>query len=74
MDRYDLVHENDQWKLKKEGGKRALSTFDTKAEGLKESSSYVRSHGGSLRIRREDNQIQEERTYPRSQDPRKSPG
>jgi hypothetical protein len=33
-----------------------------------------RKHGGSLRIQKRDGTFVKERTYPRSQDPRRSPG
>ena len=46
----------------------------TKAEALKGLRTAVGPEGGSVRIRKVDNTIQEERTYPRSKDPKKTPG
>ena len=60
--------------LEKEGSNRAKRTFDTKEDALKNLRDAVGPHGGSVRIRKVDNTIQEERTYPRSKDPKRSPG
>ena len=35
---------------------------------------YMQRHEGSVRIHKENGQIQEERTYPRSKDPRGTKG
>jgi hypothetical protein len=74
MDSYELYKEQEAWKLRQRGAERAIRTFETKEEGLRFSTDYVDSHGGSLKIKKEDGTIQEERTYPRSADPRRSPG
>ena len=65
---------SDRWRLEKEGSNRAKRTFDTKEDALKNLRGAVGPHGGSVRIRKVDNTIQEERTYPRSKDPKRSPG
>lgn len=62
------------WDLKKEGGDRASLKADTKAEIVKATSEFLQGKGGSVKIHKENGQIQEERTYPRSADPKKSPG
>lgn len=74
MDRYDLKKEGDKWKFGRESGERPLKTFETKEKGMKHSTQYVKERGGSLKIRKENGQYQEERTYPRSADPRRSKG
>lgn len=74
MDTYDLLKEGDQWKLKERGAEKAIKNFKTKEEGKKFSIDFLKKHSGSLRIRKENGQIQEERTYPRKIDPRKSKG
>jgi hypothetical protein len=74
LDKYDLLHEDDQWKLKERGAQRAIKTFETKDNGMDFSTHYVKDHGGSLVVRKLNDRIQEERTYPRSADPRQSPG
>lgn len=74
MDNYELVHKDGEWKFRQIGSERSIRNFEQKDEGLDFSTSYMRSHGGSLKIKKESGQIQEERTYPRSADPRRSPG
>lgn len=64
----------DKLRLEQEGSDRAKRTFDTKQEALSGLKAAVGPNGGSVRIRKLDNTIQEERTYPRSSDPRKSKG
>jgi hypothetical protein len=74
MDNYHLTPDGDQWKLKREGAERATRAFDSKSEGVRESTEFMREHGGSLKIHKGDGTIQEERTYPRHNDPPKSKG
>lgn len=74
MDKYHLVSDDDQWKLRRQGAERSALTFDNKTEAVSESAAFMREHGGSLRIHKMDGEFQEERTYPRSADPRKSKG
>lgn len=69
MDTYDLIKRDNMWKFQKEGSNRVIKIFDTKEEGKNFSIKYMREHGGSLRIRNENGQIQEERIYPRRSDP-----
>lgn len=74
MDNYHLVKRDDDWKLQKQGADRAAMTFDDKKSAVAESAKFMRQHGGSLKIHNMDGKFQEERTYPRSADPRKSRG
>lgn len=76
LDKYTLHKDaqSEKWRLEKEGSDRAKRVFETKAEALSGLRDAVGSGGGSVRIRKVDNTIQEERTYPRSKDPRSSPG
>lgn len=74
MDKYHLVHKDDAWKLQREGSNRATKTFETKNEAMTQSTEFMRSHGGSLRVHGTNGQIQEERTYPRKDDPKRSKG
>ena len=78
LPKYTLSHDkkSDEWKLKPEGSDRAKKVFETKGDAtaggaLKKA---LGSEGGSVRIRKQDGTIQEERTYPRSKDPKGSPG
>jgi hypothetical protein len=78
LTRYDLVKGDDGWVLKTEG--RVVGVFDTKAKALGRGGPLQRllnklSGGeGTVRIHTEIGGIEEERTYPRSRDPRKSLG
>lgn len=76
LDKYTLHKdaETEKWRLEKEGSDRAKRVFETKADALSGLRDAVGSGGGSVRIRKVDNTIQEERTYPRSKDPKSSPG
>lgn len=74
MDKYNLVYENEEWKLKKEKLKKAIKVFETKEDGKDFSTNYVKEKSGSLKIRKKDNTIQEERTYPKKNDPIQSEG
>lgn len=74
MKKAHLVHENDQWKFRMEEAERAIKNFDTKDDAMKFSTDYMRDHGGSLKIHKQNGVIQEERTYPRSADPTESKG
>lgn len=74
MDKYELVKDDGDWKLRQPGAQRAIRAFETKEAGMGFSTDYVKSHGGSLRIKLASGTYQEERTYPRSADPRRSKG
>lgn len=76
IDKYTLHKDTDteKWRLEKEGSDKAKRVFDTKDDALKGLKNAVGPDGGSVRIRKVDNTIQEERTYPRSKDPKKSKG
>lgn len=68
--------QKDDWVLSEEGADRARKRFSTKAEATKGGSlqKALGTQGGSVRIRKEDGRIQEERTFPRSRDPKNTPG
>lgn len=70
MNEYHLVYEKEAWKFKKANSTRAMKNFEKKSEGVKYSTDYVKDKGGSLKIHKLDGAIQEERTYPRSADPK----
>ena len=75
MENYHLVKDWDQYKLKKEWSERATKVFDwTKDDALKQSTEFMKGHGWSLKIHKNDWKFQEERTYPRSADPSSSKG
>ena len=66
----------DDWVLRRDGATRATRRFDTKADATRAGvlSSALGKDGGSVRIKKENGRIQEERTYPRSRDPRRTKG
>jgi uncharacterized protein DUF2188 len=63
------------WALVEQTGD-IVRIFGTKAEALArgELEKAIGKQGGTVRIHRQDGQFAEERTFPRSQDPRVSPG
>lgn len=76
MKNFHLVHDNDVYKLKKEGAKRASKVIDSnKPEAIKIAKELIlKQGGGSLKIHKNEGGFQEERTYPKSNDPRTSKG
>lgn len=78
MDKFTLHKDekSDKWRLEKEGSDRALKLFDRKADATKGGAlaEAIGKGGGSVRIRKVDNTIQEERTIKPAKDPRKSTG
>ena len=76
MDNYHITYNknSEQWQFKKSGNERPTFTADTKADAIGKMQSYMQNHPGSVKIHKVNNIIQEERTYPRSIDPRKTEG
>ena len=76
MKNFHLVREDDAYKLKKEGAERASKVIDTnKPDAIKIAKEAVlKQGGGSLKIHKNTGGFQEERTYPKSIDPKKSKG
>ena len=77
LPRYSLAHDDKKkrWVLKGEPSGQVVKTFATKAKATK-GGVLERAVGGkgSVRIKKRNGKIQEERTYPRSADPRGSRG
>ena len=77
LPRFSLSHNEKikKWELKKEGSGEVVKTFASKAAATKGGVLEKAASGmGSVRIRKRNGKIQEERTYPRSMDPRGSKG
>ncbi len=78
LDKYHLTKDAaaDKWRLEKEGASRATKLFDRKEDAVAGGSlsKALGRSGGSVRIHKTDGGIQEERTFPRSKDPRSSKG
>lgn len=67
------------WTFRKEGEDANLSWSATKAEAIKSAKTWMKancneSNPGSLFISKRDGTFQEERTYPRSADPKRTKG
>lgn len=74
MENYHITKNGEKWTLKKEGNQKASKTADTKQEIIKEMQKFMDDKTGSVKIHKTDGKIQEERTYQRKDDPRKSKG
>jgi len=78
LPKYTLSHDEkkDDWVLKEDGASRARRRFETKADATAGGalSEALGASGGSVKIQKKSGQYQEERTFPRSRDPKKSPG
>lgn len=68
--------QKNQWDLVNDATNRTVKSFDTKDDATAGGAlkNAVGSDGGSVKIQKENGRIQEERTYPRSADPKQSPG
>ena len=76
--KFTLSHQKkkDRWELKNDKTDRVVRTFGTKSEAMAGGilAGVLGKEGGSVKIRKIDGKYQEERTFPRSKDPKKSPG
>ena len=64
----------DSWELNKAGAERAPKRAAPKKELFSPLSDFFHSKTASVKIHNADGTIEEERTYPRSADPRRSKG
>lgn len=66
----------ENWDLKEDKTGKVLKSFPTKADATKGGAleKALGKDGGSVKIKKEDGKIQEERTYPQSEDPKSSKG
>jgi hypothetical protein len=78
LPKYTLSHDEkkDDWALREDGSGRVKRRFDSKAEATAGGvlRRTVGPSGGSVKIQKMDGTFQEERTFPRSKDPKRSPG
>ncbi|WP_338585739.1 DUF2188 domain-containing protein [Pseudomonas sp. MAG733B] len=74
MNIYHVVADGSGWKLHTQGADKALLSTLTKTDLLEQLPSYMAGRTGSVKIHTETGEIEEERTYPRSEDPRRSKG
>lgn len=74
MENYHITKYGSKWKFQKEGNQRPSKTANTKKEIIDQIRDYMRNKTGSVKIHKNDGKFQEERTYQRKDDPRKSKG
>lgn len=76
MKRMDVVKGDDGWKAESGGQTVRGTKAPTKAEAVKQTAAKARAAAEpvTVKIHKEDGRIQEERTYPRSADPKSSRG
>ncbi len=74
MDNYHVTKKDDKWHLTKEGNIRPSKTAETKDQLIQVTREFMADRVGSVKIHKQDGKIQEERTYPKSKDPKKSKG
>lgn len=74
MDNYHVVADAKGWKMHRQGDSKALLSAPTKTQLLDQLPGYMEGREGSVKIHTTDGQIEDERTYPRSADPRRSKG
>ena len=77
LPKFTLEHneKKDQWDLRKDSGDRLVKSFETKQDATKGGALQKAIGGaGSVKIQKENGRIQEERTFPRSADPKRSKG
>ncbi|WEL57514.1 DUF2188 domain-containing protein [Pseudomonas kermanshahensis] len=74
MDNYHLSPTSDGWELKKAGADRASKRAATKKELVSMLPDFFEDKTASVKIHKADGTIEEERTYPRSADPRRTKG
>jgi hypothetical protein len=75
LNRFTLKHGKDGgWALRDQEG-AIITTFSNKADAVTGGRLEKAIGGeGTVRIHKEDGTFEEERTFPRSEDPRRSPG
>lgn len=66
----------EDWVLRNDRSNRLIKRYETKSDALEGGAlkRAVGSEGGSVKIQKQNGRFQEERTYPRSRDPRRSRG
>ncbi|HGA2317339.1 MULTISPECIES: DUF2188 domain-containing protein [Pseudomonas putida group] len=74
MDNYHLSPTSEGWELKEAGAECASKRASTKHELVSAIADFFDGKTASVKIHKADGTIEEERTYPRSADPRRSKG
>lgn len=73
---YHVTKTEEGWQGKVEGGQRASTLGNTKAEVLQKTIEIAKNYNGNSNviIHKQNGKFQEERTYPKSSDPSQTPG
>ena len=76
MKRMDVVKKNDQWRAESNGRAVSGTNARRKDDAVKKTARKAKANPEpvTVKIHKETGGIQEERTYPRKADPRKSKG
>lgn len=75
LPKYTLFEKMGYWVLSKDSSGQVVKRFDTKAKATAGGALRQAVGGvGSVKIQKLNGRIQEERTYPRSADPKRSKG
>ena len=78
LTKFTLSHNSKKevWDLTNDKTDKIVKTFETKQDATKGGvlEKAIGKEGGSVKIKTMDNKFQEERTFPRSADPKKSVG
>ncbi len=78
LPKYTLEYDErkEKWALENDKTNKTVKTFDTKADATARDAlkNALGPDGGSVKIQKTNGRYQEERTYPREADPKKSPG
>ena len=72
----EFDEKKDKWALEQDKSAKVLKTFDTKEEATERGAlrKALGAEGGSVKIQKKDGDFQEERTFPKSRDPKTSKG
>lgn len=74
MKNYHISKKDKFWQFKETGSKNPIKQYKTKAEALDDIKNLMRDKIGSVKIHKKNGEINEERTYQRKNDPKKSKG
>jgi hypothetical protein len=72
----EFDEKKDKWALEKDRSDKVLKTFDTKELATQRGAlrKALGTDGGSVKIQTKNGNFQEERTFPKSRDPKSSKG
>ena len=71
---YHVVKDQEGWKAEKEGNQRAIFKGPVKREVVNQIIDRAKNEVSQVKIHKADGTISEERTFPKSSDPRKYKG